>query len=89
MTTWRLAHGPLRCGHCHTAIAAGQAYLEYRVGAVRLLRCQPCGENMTGAPAPDVIEESAPALDVQPQPSLSGLEPIDAVEPVWRRRVRR
>lgn len=80
MTMWRLANGPLRCGFCRTEIADGQKYLEYRIGgAALLLRCQSCGESMTGAPASDVIDEeqTARSPDVRHQPSL-GLEPVGA-----------
>lgn len=89
MSSWRVAHGARRCGNCHGAIATGEPYLEYRIGTAQRVRCLACGEDMTGEPAPDSIEEPlAPSLDVRHQPSL-GLEPIGAVEPVWRRRLRR
>lgn len=92
MRTWRVAVGPLRCGNGGHPIRTGEPYLEYRIGAAVRLRCQSCGENMTGSPAPDAIEdEAAPPLQVPHQPSL-GMEAIGAVAAKsadWRRRFRR
>lgn len=91
MRIWRVTHRDMRCGNCRAWIATGEKYLEHRIGTARLVRCQPCGESMTGAPAPDVIDEeqSGRPLDVRHQPSL-GLEPVGAVaERAWQRRGRR
>lgn len=92
MTTWRLARLDLTCGNCRAAIAAGQPFLEYHISARTLVRCQACGESMTGESAPDSLEADAPPapLTVGHQPSL-GLEPVGAVatRSAWRRRFQR
>lgn len=92
MRTWRIAGGKLRCGNCRRAIDTGETYLEYRIATAQRFRCRLCGESLTGAPAPDVVEDvvAQRPLEVRHQPSL-GLEPIGAVaaRSAWRSRGRR
>lgn len=91
MRIWRIAHGDMGYGNYRAGIATGEKYLEHRIGTARLVRCQRCGESMTGTPAPDVVDEgqTARSLGVRHQPSL-GLEPVgDVVGGAWRRRGRR
>lgn len=96
MRTWRLARIAQRCGSCNDQIAIGEKLLELQLATSTTIRCQSCGERMTGEAAPDVIEEAPPAgaspasvpAGVRYQPSL-GPEFVSASDIGLRRRGRR
>jgi hypothetical protein len=58
--SWFIAHRPESCGCCTHRLKPGDKVLEWKTGAARRIRCQPCGEKLFGA-CPDTVPDGSPA----------------------------
>lgn len=81
--TWRYALLNESCGRCHKTVPQGELELVVEIaGAPTRVRCQPCGEQLTGnaAVVTDLPQAPPPGVPagISHQPSL-GFTPVAVV----------